>query len=423
MFPIRHLARFLLASIVLTSPVMLHAAKLGIVAVVGEEPITHLDVSERTQLIVRSSGLENTPEVQKRIALQSLRQLVDERLQAQEASKRNVAISNEEMATAIADVEQRNQQAPGSLRNFMLAQGVSWEAFLGQLRAQLVWNKMVGRVIRPKVRISEQELARAAEGQRYAKSSTEYNITPLVLPVTSPEDEEATRQLAEQVIAEIRSGASLERVMQQLMSIPVGDEPRFWVSVEQMEPVLGAALADAAEAEVLGPIRSSRGYHIMRVNQIRSQGQQPPEAELSQVILKQVLLGVAPDASQTEVGLTMQIAQQVAQNPGSCLQPTIAGIDAFAGTDIRVSFLQSMMDELPPYALQQAKNLAVGEVGKPFATQEGIRFYILCEKVSTPVSFTASEELRDSIFRERLELEIAKFMRKLRRETFVDIRV
>jgi peptidyl-prolyl cis-trans isomerase SurA len=396
--------------------------KLGVVAVIGDTPISNLDLADRTQLIIKSSGLSNSPEIRKRVNAQALKQLVDEALQRIEAKRRNINVSNEELAAAIAEVEQQNRQAPGSFKGFMEAKGISWEAFTSQLRAQILWSKMMTQVVRPKVRISETEFNQAAKNQRLLESGKEFNITPLVLTIDSPDREAPLFALAQKVVEEVRGGASLESVMQQLMRLPPGQEPRFWVTPDQLEPALSEPLKSAQAGDILGPIRSQRGIHIMRLNETRNQNN-VNVIDPSQVILKEVLLALGTEATPKEVQLTLEIARQVAQNPGTCLEPSIAGIEQYEDADIRVNFLQSTVTDLPAYARQQSDNLNVGEVGEPFATPEGIRFYILCEKVEMPVEVIADDNLRDRLFREKLELEASKFMRELRRDTFIEIRV
>ncbi len=417
----RYLFLLLLSALTFGTAAQANVGHLSVVAVVGETPISNLDLVDRAQLIIRSSGLSNSPEVRKKVTSQAMKQLVDERLQSIEAKKRGIAVSGEEMSQAIAGLEQQNGQPAGSLKSFMGRKGVAWEAFTSQLRAQLLWNKMLSTVVRPKVRISEAEFARSAKNQRLVESGEEYNITPLVLTIDSPDKEAPLFALAQKIVEDVRGGARLESVMQQLMKIPAGQEPRFWVTIDQLEPALSTPLQTATAGEVIGPIRSQRGIHIMRVNEVRAKSN-VTMVDPSQVILKEILLGLRQDATPKEVTLTMNIAQQVARNPGTCLEPSVAGVEEFTDTDIKVSFLQSTVSDLPAYARQQTKNLDVGDVGEPFATPQGIRFYILCEKVEMPAEVVADEGLRERLFREKLDLEASKFMRALRRENFIEVR-
>lgn len=417
----RYFITLILALLLLPLAATATVNQLGVIAVVGETPISNLDLEDRTTLIIRSGGLSDSPDIRKKVSAQSMKQLVDERLQAIEAKRRGIVVTSAEMGEAIAGLEQQNGQPAGSLKQFMERKGVSWQAFTSQLRSQLLWNKMLLKVVRPRVRVSETEFNRAAKNQRLVESGQEYNITPMVLSVDSPDKEAPLFALAQKIVEDVKGGARLESVMQQLMQMPAGQEPRFWVTLNQLEPALAAPVQTATAGQIIGPIRSQRGIHIIRVNELREKSN-VTVIDPSQVILKEILLGLGSEATPKEVQLTLNIAHQVASNPGTCLEPTVAGIDQFQGQDIDVSFLQSTMSDLPAYAKQQAANLDVGEVGEPFATPQGIRFYIMCEKVEMPTEVTADEGLRDRLFREKLDLESSKFMRALRRENFIEIR-
>jgi peptidyl-prolyl cis-trans isomerase SurA len=402
-------------------PAALSAAGVGVVAVVGDSPISSLDVTERAELIIATTGLADNPEARKKILPQILKQLIDEELQKQSAKSKNIKVSEDEINNAIAGIEAQNQRPAGSLKKYLKGKGVPIQAFLGQVRAQIVWQKIMAQVIRPKVRISDSELQRASLNRRFMATSEEANITPLVLPVDKPEMEAQIKTLAEKLVADVRAGANLEEVARQFTKAPPGSEPNFWVPLEQMEPALMKAVKNGPKTGLLDPIRTRRGYQIIRINDRRTNGAVNME-DPTQVVMKEVLFGLPQDATPQQVDLTLQIAGQVAINPGSCLDEGVAGITDFKDTDIKVKFLRAALSDLPEYVRNQALTLDVGEIGEPFATPSGIRFYILCERVEMPQIAKADEKLRELLFREKLELEASKFMRNLRRESYVELR-
>lgn len=393
-----------------------------IVAVVGEEPISTLDVLERLRLLISTSGMSDTPETRERAMPQVLKQLIEEKLQKQEAEKRGLKITEDEINDAVAGIESQNGRPLGSLKKYIESRGTPWRAFLEQVKGQLVWQKLLGTVIRPKVKISDSELQRAAQNRRLRGAGEEINITPLVLPVEKPEMEPQVKALAEKLVSEVRGGASLEAVARQFTKSPQGNEPNFWVPVTQMDPILVDAIKRMPEKTgLLDPIRTRRGYQIIRVNDRRTQGNVNTENP-TQVVMKEVLLRLSEDATPDQVETSLHIAAQITQHPGTCLDEGIAGVENLDTSTVKVDFVRSPLSALPDYARKQAEMLNVGEVGEPFATPEGIRFYILCEKVEMPVQVVADDKLRDALFREKMEMESAKFMRNLRRDTFIEIR-
>src|SRR5690606_19209578 len=103
---------------------------LRIVAVVNDDIVTEFDVAMRMQLIIRSSGLPDTMETRNRLASQVLRQLIDERLQMQEAARRGVQVTPDEMARALAQIERENNIPEGQLENAARQVGIPYPALI-----------------------------------------------------------------------------------------------------------------------------------------------------------------------------------------------------------------------------------------------------------------------------------------------------
>src|SRR5262245_37514727 len=72
-----------------------------IAAIVNEDVISMYDLNARTELIVVTSRLPDTQEVRQRIQPQILRAMIDERLELQEAKRRNVSVTEADIARAI----------------------------------------------------------------------------------------------------------------------------------------------------------------------------------------------------------------------------------------------------------------------------------------------------------------------------------
>src|SRR3546814_640558 len=64
---------------------------LRIAAIVNEDVISVYDLMNRVRLVILSTGLENSAEMQRRLAPQVLRSLIDERLQLQERSEEHTS--------------------------------------------------------------------------------------------------------------------------------------------------------------------------------------------------------------------------------------------------------------------------------------------------------------------------------------------
>ena len=82
---------------------------LQIIAVVNEATAAGLYVIlDRMQLIIHSTGLQDTAEVRARLAPQVLRALIDERLKRGEAKRLGITANRAEVERALSQIAQQN---------------------------------------------------------------------------------------------------------------------------------------------------------------------------------------------------------------------------------------------------------------------------------------------------------------------------
>src|SRR5687768_3151998 len=84
-----------------SAPPALPANAMAIAAVVNEDVITVYDVQSRTGVFIATSGLENTPEMQRRLLPQVVQGLIDEHLKLQEAKRLKIETTETEVRQAV----------------------------------------------------------------------------------------------------------------------------------------------------------------------------------------------------------------------------------------------------------------------------------------------------------------------------------
>ena len=128
---------------------------VGIAAVVNDSAISVLDLAARTKMVALSSGLEDSPELRAQLAKPVLENLIEEKLQTQEAERRGISVSDEELAAALSIVEQQNGIRKGQLNSWLADIGLPAVFFEDQIKAQLLWAKLIATSLRPQVGVSE----------------------------------------------------------------------------------------------------------------------------------------------------------------------------------------------------------------------------------------------------------------------------
>ncbi len=394
----------------------------SIAAVVGGEAISSYDVDNRVRFIIATTKLPDRADVTERIRPQILRSLIDEKLQLQEAARHDIVITGPDIGEAVSAIEQQRGMPTGSIFAMLSKDKIPHETFTEQIRAQLAWNQLMMKEMRPHVKVSEEEIQLAAAQYVAPVAIKELEIATISLPVDKPGRAGEIKRLADKLAKEIRAGANFEELMRQFSSNASrsGKTETFWVRPSQLDPAIGQALAGAKQGTVTDALRTNDGYAIVKVYNIRAQ--EADKSKNVEVQLKEILLRLKPDATTKEADVLLQIGENVAKDPGTCEEKGLANIKDLNDFDIEVSFRRSAVGELPPALKIIAESLKVGDISTPFASSEGIRLYMLCDKKEGGEIAADTTRIKNQLMQQKLELEAQKYMRNLRRDGFVEIR-
>jgi len=408
----------------------------GITAVVDDQVVSTVDVGDRVALVMGMTNIPDTAENRARITPQIVRQLIDEKLEMEEATRDGISISDPKLREGIAKIERQNGKAQGSLEQFVEAKGLSKLSLYAQVRAQMAWSEVVLKKIRPRIKISDREVAsyvrRKEASAATAGKIQEVQIATIHIPVDTPANEANVQKLAEKLVGEIRAGASFEAVASQFSSHTGGAQTTdpFWVEAAQVDPAIATALTKTSKGGITDPVRTPTGYQIVKfIDERRAADATAAAADVdarAELAFKQILMTLKPDAKPKEAELLLKLAKEVQQSPGKCEDRSMAGAGDLSEMDFKVTLTRALSSDLPEKLRDFLLRLSVGTVSEPVITPQGIRLFMLCERIDLPPAKSAGpvgdESIRQSIYAEKLELEAQKYMRDLRREAFVEIR-
>lgn len=91
----------------------------------------------------------------------ALAQLVNEKLQMQEAKRLDVLATDEDVETTIATIAKKNGKSVKEFEAMLGSQGVRGSTFRDKLRAQISWQRVLSRRFRGQVNVAESELDNA----------------------------------------------------------------------------------------------------------------------------------------------------------------------------------------------------------------------------------------------------------------------
>ncbi|WP_245986947.1 peptidylprolyl isomerase [Azospirillum thermophilum] len=246
----------------------------GIAAVVNDEVISVSDVNARIRLALVSNGAAENPETRQRLAPQVLRQLIDERLQLQEAKRNGVTVSQADIDEAIKRIGEQNRMSRQQVEGMLKAQGVPVTTLQEQVRALLAWQRVMQRRMRQEIAIGEDEIDAAMERAKANIGKPEYLVAEIFLAVDTPDQDDDVRRTADRLVEEIRRGgnfAALARQFSQSAGAASGGD-LGWVRSGELSNELDRSLATMRPGQLSAPVRTATGYHILLVRGQRAYG-------------------------------------------------------------------------------------------------------------------------------------------------------
>lgn len=242
-------------------------SSLGLAASVNQTIISNYDLDQRTALFVATSGIHPTKDELPQLRAQVLRSLEDETLEMQEAEKRRISASPAEVEKALQGIAADNKITSEQLLATIGQAGVTPATFVNQLRAQIVWQKLVAARYGADVRVSDQQIDDAMARLKQGADKPQFLVSEIYLAVDKPEDETSVRASAERIAQQTQQGVAFQTVAGQFSQSPSaatgGDIG--WVLEGQLPDEVDHALLGLKPGQVAGPIRAEGGYYIVQL--------------------------------------------------------------------------------------------------------------------------------------------------------------
>jgi peptidyl-prolyl cis-trans isomerase SurA len=395
-------------------------AQQRIVAVVNDDVISAQDLSDRLQLVTLSSGIPDNEEARARLAPQVLRSLIEETLQLQEAERLDITVEDAEIQRALANIAERNRMTVEAMQRFFAQKGINLATLLAQVRAQIAWVKVVNRQIVPRVTVTVDQLDMAVEEARRNEGEPEYLLSEIVLPVDSPAQAQVVAQDAARLVQTLREGASFESLARQVSAAATAENAGDvgWIRGSAIPPELRDTLESMRVGEISDPISSPVGYYIFWLRDRRlSQAADTSGGDI-EIDLVQILFPV--DGGATLDAMRGQAAQ-LRDRLGDCAAVANAAAELNAPQSGRLGWLR--LGDLPPELRQALSSLPVGQVSAPVEGPSGIHLLMVCDRHNPAVETPQRDQIAQQLQRERVDRLARRYLRDLRKDAFVEVRL
>jgi peptidyl-prolyl cis-trans isomerase SurA len=416
------LPRALAAIALVLCPVLAQAQSLRVVARVNDEAITDYDLNERIVFATRSAGLQDTPDMHKRLETQILRQMIDEKLQLQNAKTLGVAPTDGEVAARVAEIERGAGMAQGTFKAYLQSIGVPFDIATQQIEATIAWGKIIRRKVRPHVDVSDAEIDDALARMRSNVGKTEAHVAEIFVPVDRADQADDAYKSAQRIEEQLKRGAPFAALAQQFSQGQTAQNggDLGWILPGSLDPALDAVVQKQPLRQASEPIRTPAGWHILYVVDRRPFATaRPDDVRLD---LVQMTLALPVNASPEETSRATAEAQKAMAGVHQCndlhqQSRLLKGATSGDLKSIRVGDLRSN-----PQMYEEIPKLPVGGVAGPFRVAEGLQVVALCSKEGAG-GLPSREAISQQILLKKIEAAARRYLRDLRRAATIDVKL
>jgi len=404
----------------------------GVAAVVNDSPISNYDVRQRMQLFIATSGVKPSPEAQKEIRGQVLKQLETERLELLEAEKSKVTVTAAEVDKAINDIMTDNHLSQEQLNKLLGGAGVRMETLRAQIAAQIAWSKLVQDALGDRVHVSQldvdDELARLKAGA----NKPHYLVSEIFQAVDTPEQDAKVKKDMENLKMQLDAGAPFGAVARQLSQNPTAAQGGDLGSVQegQLPPELDKVLKTMHSGQVSEPIRATGGYYILYLRELQlPEGTKLPD-QTPQVTypagtlpLVRILLPLPPMQKPNKelierAGQAAAVMRSQIQSCESAKQVAakLQGTSFMSLGNMRLADLNEEMQQ----AIEQA---GPGGITPPLVSAAGVELLVRCDKAPPKIGFIhlpSRDQVEQQIYEEQITTLARQYLRDLRRDADVE---
>ncbi|HEY4941166.1 MAG TPA: peptidylprolyl isomerase [Rhizomicrobium sp.] len=406
----------------------------GVAAIVNDAIITEYDLRQRILLFVATSNVQATPEIMAKLRSQVLSQLETEQLQIQEARRKAITVSPTDVDKQIERITADNHMNKDQLAELLKKGGVDMATLRAQIAVQIAWQRAVQEEFQERINVTpadvDAELARLSEG----KEKTHFLVATIFLAVDNPDLDAKVLKDAQDIYAQLQSGANFGTVARQFSQSPTaaagGD--MGWVHQGQLPAELDAALQKMEPGSVSPPLRSSGGYYILGLRE-RQEGvgarilPDPstikPQGPLT---VARLLLPIGPTPAKTVRDNVMKIAEQIHDHINGCdmLPKMVEQVHGLIYQDLTKMGLK--ITDLHPDIQAAIAKAGPGEATPPFTSPAGIEMMVRCDKRPPPppqqFELPTRQAVEEGLFDQQITMLSRRYLRDLRRNANVEVK-
>lgn len=354
---------------------------------------------------------------------QVLERMVLNKLQVQRALGTGIRVSDSDVDQALGTVAQQNNITILDLRTTLEADGFNYSDFRDELRDELLITRLRERVADSIPEITDTEIEILIASDRFG--GAQYNLSHILIAVAdgaTPDQVQAAQEEVLDVYQRLQNGLefsaaaiSYSDARDALDGGTIG-----WRDLNTMPTVFASAIENMETGDFSQPIRSPAGFHILSLTDKRDES----VVMIEEAKVRHLMVAANELVSEEEAHdhiMEMRNDLETGADFGDMARDhSDDKLTSNLGGDM--GWIQPA--QYGPRFQQIIDSLGAGQISEPFQDQSGWHLVLVEDKRESDVTDLAMRtRAREAIRAQKAEEEYNRFLRQLRDESYVDIRL
>ncbi|MCP3661794.1 MAG: molecular chaperone SurA [Gammaproteobacteria bacterium] len=398
-----------------------------IVAIVNDDVVVQSELDTAIQKIVlqlQQQGTRLPP--RQTLESQVLERVILNKLQIERAAQVGINVSEDVLAQAVGNIARKAGMTLSQLRDALEQSGLSFRAYRESIRNQIIAQQLVDQEIRRRIRVSDQEVESFITKQpALADRGKSYHLLHILIATheeASPEALQQAKEKAGSLVTQLRSGADFNAIAvaesDGSQALEGGD--LGWRKSDQLPTLFTEVVTDMQVGDVSDPIHARNGYNIIKVADIKG----GEKSVITQTQVRHILVHINEITSDDEARIRLEQ-----------LKTRLEGGENFASlarshSDDKGSAIKGgelgwvTPGDLLPTFEEQMEKLAPNELSHPFRTEFGWHLIeVTARRDHDNTADIQKAEARQVIKKRKMIVDTELYMRRLRDEAYVEIRL
>ncbi|MGQ4277031.1 peptidylprolyl isomerase SurA [Pseudidiomarina sp. E22-M8] len=358
------------------------------------------------------------------LRVQAIDRLVLQEVQLQIARRAGIEVSDAQLEQTIQGIAQESNMTADQLRNEIERLGSTWSSYRESIRKEMMLGEVQRSAVRERVYISPQEIQNLSQLlEEVNEKEVEYRLSHILVGLrdgSNGDEVQDARERVEQLLELLRDGADFASTAVSSSSgsraLEGGD--MGWMNINAMPTLFAEAVRDKRQGDLIGPIKSGVGFHILKVTDTRGlETVEVEETKARHILLQPSVILSDKRAKEKLAEIRQQIiageasfedmAREHSSDPGSASQ----------GGDLG----WSQTDVYDPAFKQVIDNAEVGVISEPFKSQFGWHIVeVLDRRTQDATERSKKNRAYQLLFRRKYQEELENWQQEIRDQAYIE---